>query len=162
VKWWDQQMKATVTVRKASAEDVEKLHVIIQGYAENGIMLPRSSESLHDQIASFVIAEMNDELIGCGSLTQLGPDLVEIRSLGITDGYKGQGIGRKLVDFLLEEARRQKIVKVMALTYEVAFFLKNGFSIVPKEVFPEKVWKDCIHCKKQYCCDEIAVLKRLD
>lgn len=155
-------MKATVTVRKASAEDVEKLHVIIQGYAENGIMLPRSSESLHDQIASFVIAEMNDELIGCGSLTQLGPDLVEIRSLGITDGYKGQGIGRKLVDFLLEEARRQKIVKVMALTYEVAFFLKNGFSIVPKEVFPEKVWKDCIHCKKQYCCDEIAVLKRLD
>lgn len=155
-------MKTTVTVRKASAKDAEKLYHIIQGYAQQGIMLPRSLEMLHAQIDTFVIAEMDHVLIGCGSLTQLGPDLVEIRSLGITDGYKGQGIGRKLVDFLMEEARKQKMVKVMALTYEVAFFLKNGFTIVPKEVFPEKVWKDCMQCKKQYCCDEIAVLKRLD
>jgi amino-acid N-acetyltransferase len=155
-------MKATMIVRKAKAEDVHKLYNIIHGYAEKGIMLPRSVETLHEQIDTFVVAEMDDEFIGCGALTQLGPDLVEIRSLGITEGYKGQGIGRKLVDFLIEEARKQNMVKVMALTYEVAFFLKNGFTIVPKEVFPEKVWKDCVHCKKQYCCDEIAVLKRLD
>jgi amino-acid N-acetyltransferase len=155
-------MKATMIVRKANAEDVHKLYNIIHGYAEKGIMLPRSVETLHEQIDTFVVAEMDDEFIGCGALTQLGPDLVEIRSLGITEGYKGQGIGRKLVDFLIEEARKQKMVKVMALTYEVAFFLKNGFTIVPKDVFPEKVWKDCMHCKKQYCCDEIAVLKRLD
>jgi amino-acid N-acetyltransferase len=155
-------MKATVTVRKAAVEDINKLHQIIHGYAQQGIMLPRSVETLHEQIDTFVIAEMDNELIGCGSLTQLGPDLVEIRSLGMTEGYKGQGIGRKLVDFLVEEARKLNIVKVMALTYEVAFFLKNGFTIVPKEVFPEKVWKDCLHCKKQYCCDEIAVLRRLD
>jgi amino-acid N-acetyltransferase len=155
-------MKTTVTVRKAVAEDVNKLYQIIQGYAQQGIMLPRSVETLQEQLDTFVIAEMDNELIGCGSLTQLGPDLVEIRSLGMTEGYKGQGIGRKLVDFLVEEARKLNIVKVMALTYEVAFFLKNGFTIVPKEVFPEKVWKDCLHCKKQYCCDEIAVLRRLD
>jgi amino-acid N-acetyltransferase len=161
-EWWDQQMRATVTVRKASADDVEKLYHIIHGYAQQGIMLPRSRETLHEQIDTFVVAELDDEFIGCGALTRLGPELVEIRSLGITDGHKGQGIGRKLVQFLLEDARRQNVSKVMALTYEVAFFLKNGFAIVPKEVFPEKVWKDCMHCKKQYCCDEIAVLKRLD
>jgi amino-acid N-acetyltransferase len=82
--------------------------------------------------------------------------------LGITEGYKGQGIGKQLVNFLTEEARTQQIPKIMALTYEVAFFEKNGFSVVSKEIFPEKVWKDCVHCKKQHCCDEIAVLKRLD
>jgi amino-acid N-acetyltransferase len=75
---------------------------------------------------------------------------------------KGQGIGKHLIEFLVEEARNQNIVKVMALTYEVGFFQRNGFTIVPKEVFPEKVWKDCMHCKKRYACDEIAVLKRLD
>lgn len=155
-------MKATVTVRKATLDDVAELYQIIQGYAAQGIMLPRSLDTLRDQIASFVIAELEGKLIGCGSLTQLGRDLVEIRSLGITDGYKGMGIGRKLVDFLVEEARNRNMKKVMALTYEVAFFLKNGFTLVPKEIFPEKVWRDCIHCKKQFCCDEIAVLKRLD
>jgi amino-acid N-acetyltransferase len=155
-------MMATATVRKANVEDIDKLFHIIQGYAQQGIMLPRSRETLQEQVDTFVVAELDNELIGCGSLTRLGQELVEIRSLGITPGYKGQGIGRKLVDFLVEEARKQNIVKVMALTYEVAFFQKNGFSIVPKQVFPEKVWKDCMHCKKQYCCDEIAVLRRLD
>ncbi|UJF35046.1 N-acetyltransferase [Paenibacillus hexagrammi] len=155
-------MTATVTVRKASTDDIEKLYDIIQGYARQGIMLPRTREMLEEQIETFVVAEFDNVLIGCGSLTRLGPDLVEIRSLGITQGYKGQGIGGKLVDFLVEEARKQQIVKVMALTYEVAFFQKNGFTVVPKDIFPEKVWRDCIHCKKQYCCDEIAVLKRLD
>jgi amino-acid N-acetyltransferase len=155
-------MNATVTCRRASQQDVDTLYQIIQGYAEKGIMLPRTRETLLDQIDTFVVAIIEDELVGCGALTRLGKDLVEIRSLGVTDGHKGQGIGKKLVSFLVEEARAQEIPKVMALTYEVAFFERNGFTVVPKEIFPEKVWRDCIHCKKQHCCDEIAVLKRLD
>ncbi|WP_028549197.1 N-acetyltransferase [Paenibacillus sp. UNC451MF] len=151
-----------VTCRKATEQDIDTLYEIIQGYAEQGIMLPRSRETLMDQLDTFVVAVIEDRLVGCGSLTRLGQDLVEIRSLGVTGGYKGQGIGRSLVDALVEEARHQEIPKVMALTYEVAFFEKNGFTVVQKEIFPEKVWRDCIHCKKQHCCDEIAVLKRLD
>ncbi|MEK3917497.1 N-acetyltransferase [Paenibacillus sp. FSL H7-0331] len=152
----------TVVCRKATPEDVDILFDIIQGYAEQGIMLPRSREVLIAQIDTFVVAFIEERLVGCGSLTRLGQDLVEIRSLGVTQGYKGQGIGNALVDFLIEEARAQHIPKVMALTYEVRFFERNGFSVVEKEIFPEKVWRDCIHCKKQHCCDEIAVLKRLD
>jgi amino-acid N-acetyltransferase len=152
----------TVVCRKAQIDDINTLFEIIQGYAEKGIMLPRSKEILRHQIDTFVVAEVEGQMVGCGSLTLLGKELVEIRSLGITEGYKGQGIGKKLVNFLTEEAKAQQIPKIMALTYEVAFFEKNGFTVVPKEIFPEKVWKDCVHCKKQHCCDEIAVLKRLD
>lgn len=148
--------------RKAKLEDVEPLYQMIQGYAERGIMLPRSKKVLEKQIGEFVVAESEGNVIGCGSLCQLGNDLVEIRSLGISDGYKGQGIGSMLVDSLLEEAKRRELPKVMALTYEVSFFIKNGFAVVEKEIFPEKVWTDCIHCKKQHACDEIAVLKVLN
>ncbi|RAR43980.1 N-acetyltransferase [Paenibacillus sp. MDMC362] len=148
--------------RKAKLEDVEPLYRMIQGYAEKGIMLPRSKKVLEKQIGEFVVAESEGNVIGCGSLCQLGNDLVEIRSLGISDGYKGQGIGSMLVDSLLEEAKRRELPKVMALTYEVSFFIKNGFAVVEKEIFPEKVWTDCIHCKKQHACDEIAVLKVLN
>lgn len=148
--------------RKARLGDVEPLYQMIQGYAEKGIMLPRSRAVLEKQIGEFVVAEAEGKVIGCGSLCQLGNDLVEIRSLGISEGYKGQGIGSMLVDSLLEEAKRREIPKVMALTYEVSFFMKNGFAVVEKEIFPEKVWTDCIHCKKQHACDEIAVLKVLN
>jgi len=149
----------SVVCRPALPEDVESLYELIQGYAEKGIMLPRSCEALARNIDTFIVAQDGERLIGCGSLCRLGSDLVEIRSLGIADGYKGQGIGSRLVDALVEEARLQGIPKVMALTYEAAFFQRNGFQIVDKEIFPEKVWTDCVNCPKQQCCDEIAVVR---
>ncbi|WP_274651948.1 N-acetyltransferase [Paenibacillus humicola] len=148
--------------RKATPEDVDILTQLIAGYAEKGVMLPRSRETLSRQIDTFVVAELDGEVVGCGSLCRLGAELVEIRSLGITEKHKGGGIGSKLVDFLIEEARRQEIPKVMALTYAVRFFEKNGFEVVNKDIFPEKVWTDCVNCPKQHCCDEIAVLKTLN
>lgn len=155
-------MPAVVTCRVAVPEDIEPLFQMIDGYAKKGIMLPRSRKVLEKQLDQFVVAEVEGTVIGCGSLCRLGNDLVEIRSLGIMDGYKGLGIGSMLVNKLTEEARRQGIPKIMALTYEVSFFVKNGFSVVEKEIFPEKVWTDCVNCSKQSCCDEIAVLKMLD
>ncbi|MBH5318155.1 N-acetyltransferase [Paenibacillus sp. GSMTC-2017] len=151
-----------VMCRKATSDDVETLFQLIKGYAEQGVMLPRTREALVYMIDTFVVAEIGSEVVGCGSLLKLGDNLIEIRSLGITDGYKGLGIGNKLVDILLEQARLQGVTKVMALTYAVSFFERNGFSVVDKDIFPEKVWKDCVNCPKQLACDEIAVLRILD
>ncbi|MOA39272.1 Amino-acid acetyltransferase [compost metagenome] len=125
-------------------------------------MLPRSRAVLQRQIGDFVVAEVDGVVVGCGSLCRLGEELVEVRSLGIAEGFKGRGLGSMLVEQLVKEARRLSIPKIMALTYEVSFFLKNGFTVVEKEIFPEKVWTDCVNCSKQHCCDEIAVLKILD
>lgn len=155
-------MIQTAVCREAVSDDIDKIYELITRYAADGIMLPRSKETLREQIGTFVVAEMEDRIVGCGALTRLGTDLVEIRSLGVDPACKGQGIGKKIVSLLVAKAEDMGIPKVMALTYEVAFFERNGFTVVNKEIFPEKVWRDCIHCKKQHCCDEIAVLKRLD
>ena len=149
------------TCRSATVDDIEPLYLMIEEYAQKGIMLPRSRAALQRQIDLFVVAEMDGKVVGCGSLCRLGNDLVEIRSLGLRDEYQGKGIGSLIVNELTEEARRQKIPKIMALTYAVDFFLRNGFDIVEKEIFPEKVWTDCVNCSKQHACDEIAVLKML-
>ncbi|THF75052.1 N-acetyltransferase [Cohnella fermenti] len=151
----------TITCRKAQPNDVDALHELIQGYAEKGIMLPRSKDALKRHINSFFVAEEDGKLIGCGSLFRLGSDLVEIRSLGMAEGYKGKGLGSMIVDALIDEARAMRIPKIMALTYAVDFFLKNGFTVVNKEIFPEKVWTDCVNCSKQHACDEIAVVRML-
>lgn len=148
--------------RSATLDDVEALYHLIEDYAARGIMLPRSREALARHIASFVVAEVEGVIVGCGSLFKLGPELVEIRSLGMTESHKGLGIGSKLVDRLIEDARMLNVPKVMALTYAVDFFRKNGFDVVDKEIFPEKVWTDCVHCPKRHACDEIAVLKVLN
>lgn len=150
-----------VICRKATLEDVETLFQLIKGYAEKGVMLPRTREAVARLIDTFVVAEVGDQVVGCGSLTRLGQELVEIRSLGVSEEYKSLGIGSKLVDYLIELAKEQNIPKVMALTYAVPFFERNGFTVVNKEIFPEKVWTDCVNCPKQFACDEIAVLREL-
>lgn len=151
-----------VICRNATVEDVEPLYLMIEEYAQRGIMLPRSRQALTRQIDQFVIAEIGGSFVGCGSLFKLGNDLVEVRSIGLSDKGKGKGIGSIILEKLTEKARRQGFPKIMALTYAVDFFLRNGFTVVEKEIFPEKVWTDCVNCKKQHACDEIAVLKMLN
>jgi amino-acid N-acetyltransferase len=67
-----------------------------------------------------------------------------------------------LVTWCVDEARRLGIRKLMALTYEQAFFEKLGFAVVEKESLPLKVWSDCVRCPKRHGCDEIAMVRELE
>ena len=84
-----------------------------------------------------------------------------MRSLAVESGYIGRGIGRQLVQWTVDEARRLGIRKLMSLTYERVFFEKLGFEVVPKESLPLKVWSDCVRCPKRDHCDEIAMVNTL-
>ncbi|HEX5243142.1 MAG TPA: hypothetical protein VFW23_07730, partial [Tepidisphaeraceae bacterium] len=64
-------------------------------------------------------------------------------------------------EWAVEEARRLRVPRMMSLTYEQAFFEKLGFSVVPKETLPLKVWSDCVRCPKRDGCDEIAMVRVL-
>jgi amino-acid N-acetyltransferase len=74
---------------------------------------------------------------------------------------RGKGIGTKLIEWTVQEARRLGIRRLMALTYEQRFFEKLGFEAVGKETLPLKVWSDCVRCPKRDGCDEIAVVRVL-
>lgn len=155
-------MSDQIEVRKASLSDVDGLFDLINFYVPDGIMLYRSKETLTANIDTFVVAVAHNRVIGCGSLSRLGTDLIEIRSLGVYPEYKSKGIGGLLVDELERAARDTGVPKLMALTYATNFFQRKGFTVVEKEIFPEKVWLDCSTCAKKDRCDEIAVLKQLD
>ncbi len=97
----------------------------------------------------------------CGSLEIFTESLGEVRSLVVADACKGQGLGKLLVQRLIEEASAIGLKRLMALTYVPDFFHKIGFVTVPKETLPEKVWSVCVKCYKYNHCDEIAVLLEL-
>jgi amino-acid N-acetyltransferase len=101
------------------------------------------------------------KIVGCVGLSIIWADLAEVRSLAVDDEYRGQGIGRQLVEWTVQEARRLQIRRLMALTYEQKFFEKIGFEVVAKESLPLKVWSDCVRCPKKVNCDEIAMVRFL-
>ena len=59
--------------RKATDEDVETLVDLIAGYAEKGIMLPRSRETLKRQIETFVVAEVRAKSLVAARYVSLAP-----------------------------------------------------------------------------------------
>ncbi|OES45180.1 N-acetyltransferase [Domibacillus iocasae] len=146
-----------IEVRKAVLADVEQVFELVNHYANEGLMLPRTKDSLVLNLQSIFVAEEDGEILGIASLAILGHDLAEIRSLGVKENAKGRGIGKMLVERVVEETTLIGIPKLISLTYQVVFFEKCGFEVIQKTEMPQKVWTDCIHCPKFPSCDEIAM-----
>ncbi len=146
-----------INIRRAKLSDVDEIFGMIQMYVKDGILLPRSRESLYENIQVITVATLNGQVVGTASLHILGKDLAEIRSLVVANEANGKGIGKLLVKKIIEEAEQIGIPKLISLTYQVEFFEKCGFSVIQKTEMPQKVWKDCINCHKFPDCDEIAM-----
>ncbi len=155
-------VSAGVIIRPARAEDVPAMARLINGYAAQNLMLPRSEEQLLRHLPDFVVAEAAGHIVGCAGLVRLSPELAEIRSLAVASEMQGRGIGRALVGFLLQAAREGGIAQVCALTLQPRFFEALGFQVVDRWDISPKIWQECIYCSKFHRCDEIAVLLNLE
>ena len=150
-----------ITVRRARVSDVPRMVGLINTYASQGLMLPKSATQLYNHIRDFIVADTGGEIVGCAGLKITWQDLAEIISLAVAPAFQGKGLGRRLVEPLIEDARALEIPTVFALTYQTSFFDRLGFRVVPKETLSQKVWQDCIQCPKQHCCDEIAMIREV-
>jgi len=152
-----------VLLRKAEERDVEALLTLINSYADRNMLLRRTEESLRSRLDDFVVAVSSQgAILGCGALTELAPGLGEVRSLAVREDQTGHGLGRRLVEGLMEDAARRGFGQVLALTRRVPFFESLGFSVTQRERFLEKLAADCAACPMNLCCDETAVVKPLD
>lgn len=152
---------AMPVLRAAAIGDVPTIHQLLEGYAKQGNLLPRTPNELYRHLRDFFVVEAGGKLAGCSALELFTEELGEVRSLVVIDEFKGRGFGKLLVERVIEEARRIGLKRLMALTYVPTFFHKLGFKTVPKEALPEKVWGVCVTCYKFNNCDEIAVLLEL-
>lgn len=143
--------------RKAKMSDVKEIQYLINYYASKGLMLPRSLNMLYENILELTVLEDDGRIVAVGGLHVIWDDLAEIRSLAVSEGYLGKGLGRKIVNLLLTEAENLEISKVFSLTYQKVFFEKCGFRVIEKDDLHQKVWKECINCPKFPNCDEIAM-----
>ncbi len=139
-------------------EDVPVIHELVNDYAAKGEMLARSLSELYEGLRDFFMAEEEGQILGCAALHINWEDLAEVRSLAVSVTAQKRGIGRKLVEACIQEARDLGVSKVYALTYRPGFFEQLGFDPVPKETLPHKIWGDCLKCPQFPNCDEDAVL----
>ncbi len=148
-----------IAYRRATFDDVEGIHKLVNNYAQGGLMLPRSRNSIYENLRDYIVAEEGGQLLGCGALHFVWDRLAEIRSLAVAPSLQKSGIGRRLVELLEEEGRERGAKLFFTLTYQSGFFAKCDYVETAKEKLPQKVWKECVYCPLYPYCDEVALVK---
>ncbi len=149
-------------LQRATVADIKGIHALLLEAAKNGLLLPRSLSQLYNHTRDFYVLRGEEgAIIGCCALSLVWEDLAEIRSLFVDATLRGRGYGRKLVEACFSDALALGIHRVFTLTYKTEFFAALGFAEVGKDILPQKIWADCIHCPKFPDCDEIAMQRIL-
>jgi amino-acid N-acetyltransferase len=148
----------TLQVQRAAVTDVKSIHELVNGFARNGEMLPRTLAEIYEALRDYSVVRDGDVLLACGALHVMWDDLAEVRSLAVREDKQGLGLGAMLVRSHLEEARDLGLKTVFALTYRPGFFEKLGFTQADVMTLPRKVWNECYRCPKFPSCNEIAVV----
>lgn len=122
-----QNISTDVTIRSATLDDLDAIAACIEPFVAEKKILRRTFSELQSLIPSYVVAEVDNKIIGCVVLEVYSPKLAEVRSLVVSPEYGGRGIGKRLVTACVEKAKEQGVFEVMAITSEDLFFQSCGF-----------------------------------
>ena len=95
-------------------------------------------EGLKDKSIKFWSLWDNNELIGCGALKFLEKNHGEFKSIRVADKFRRSGIGEKIIEHLIEEAKKLEISKLSIETGAGVFF------IPARKLFSKFGFKKCI------------------
>lgn len=130
-----------VLIRRARTSDVPEIKRLVDTYAGR-ILLEKNLVTLYESVQEFWVAELNEQVIGCGALHVLWSDLGEVRTVAVDPTVKGHGIGHLIVDRLLDVARELQLARLFVLTFETDFFGRHGFTEIEGTPVTAEVYEE--------------------
>jgi amino-acid N-acetyltransferase len=132
---------AEVTIRPARTTDIKQVAHLIRGYVDERRLVAKERVTLYEDIQELRVAEatwtphhegahQHTEIVGCGALHVMWEDLAEVRTVAVAPAWRGRGIGHRIVEILLQQARDLGVRRLFCLTFEVDFFAHHGFEVI--------------------------------
>ena len=117
----------SIEIRPAQTKDIPAIRGLIDTYTLGGRLLAKETVTLYEDVQEFSVAVEDDVVVGCGALHVLWEDLAEVRTVAVLDRLKGQGVGHKILETIIERARVVGVQRIFCLTFETQFFGRHGF-----------------------------------
>ena len=115
----------------SEVNDLLKKHFIeLRSVSPMGSTHVLNIDGLKDPSIKFWSLWEDNKLIGCGALKFLEKEHGEFKSIRVADEFRKKGIGERIINHLIEEAKKLKISKLSIETGAGEFFLpaRNLFS----------------------------------
>lgn len=106
-----------ISILKAEANDILEVRELLQS---------ARGDTSNISFEQFVVAKDNDKLIGCVRIKKLEDEVLELASLAVEEEYRGQGIGKKLVEEVLKQQTKRPVY-LMCFKDRKGFYDKVGF-----------------------------------
>ncbi|MEW6736933.1 MAG: GNAT family N-acetyltransferase [Acidobacteriota bacterium] len=131
-----------IRVRKAEADEITWINSCYD-----------TVEFLHSDLGNEVvaIAEVDNQRAGLGRLVKVGDDIFELGGMLVFEQYRGLGLSKKIIEFLIKQATCYKAIYCIPfehldkLYYSMGFNNCNNFTSVPEKVIDKYNW-----CKSHY------------
>lgn len=128
------------TVRRAKLTDVKEICELVNGYAAQGSMLPRSMADIAGRLENYVVAsDDSGRVIACAALEEYSPSLAEVSSVAVAPSEHGKGLGTQVVRGIERLAHSRNIEELFALSLTGNFFLSMGYEQTAIARYPEKL-----------------------
>lgn len=138
-------------VRPARPGDLEEILSLV-----SGLGLPVAG--VGENMGTFLVLESDGTCIGTVGLELYGRSAL-LRSLAVSPGWQGRGLGRELCRAALERAKELGVIEIILLTETaVGFFQKLGFGIITRIEAPEALRSSVEFTSS---CPETATCMRL-
>jgi amino-acid N-acetyltransferase len=132
--------RLVIQIRWARGSDVSSIRELVAPLAGN-TLTPKDPVSYYEALQQFRVApdpDVPERIIGCGALHVMWDELAEVRTLAVHPDFARRGLGGRLLETLLDDARALGVCRIFCLTFEVDFFTSHGFSpIVGQAADPE-------------------------
>jgi amino-acid N-acetyltransferase len=83
--------------------------------------------TLYESTPEFLVGELGGDVVACGAVHVMWEDLAEVRTVAVDPALRGQGLGGRILDRLVDRARDLGVKRVFCLTFETGFFARHGF-----------------------------------
>jgi amino-acid N-acetyltransferase len=127
------------SIRVIRNSDIPDMLHIMEPLVEQDILVRRSAEDVQKKKDDYVVFVIDGSVHACAALHDWGEGQGEIAALAAEKAYSDMGLGRRLVYFLIEKARKQGLTRVFVLTtktqdwFELLGFREAEVSSLPAQ-----------------------------
>ena len=127
------------SIRALHTKDIPDILRIMEPLMQEGYLIRRSLEDIQSKKDDYAVLEIDSQIHACGALHDWGECQGEIAALATDPRYADLGLGRRLVRYFLEKAKKTGLKRVFVLTTRTHdWFESLGFRESSVESLPEK------------------------
>jgi amino-acid N-acetyltransferase len=127
------------SIRTFHSGDLPDILRLMEPLMQKGILIRRGAEQIQEKKDDYAVFDIDGSVHACGALHDWGEGQGEIAAIATDPLYGDIGLGRRMVGYLIDKARKSGISRVFVLTTITQdWFETLGFMEAPVESLPER------------------------